>query len=69
MLTFLQAMLCRGCAETDGLPPAALEAVDVLAYIPIIEKHVRSLNVAVAAGIGLYEAIRQLDAVSDSKAV
>ena len=29
--------------------------------IPIVETHVRSLNLAVAAGIGLYEAIRQLD--------
>ncbi len=53
--------MCGHGAETDGLPRAALDAVDVLAYIPIIEKHVRSLNVAVAAGIGLYEAIRQLD--------
>lgn len=29
--------------------------------IPIIETHVRSLNLAVAAGIGIYEALRQLD--------
>ena len=29
--------------------------------IPIVEDHVRSLNLAVSAGVGLYEAIRQLD--------
>jgi tRNA (cytidine/uridine-2'-O-)-methyltransferase len=29
--------------------------------IPIMETHVRSLNLAVASGIGLYEAIRQID--------
>ncbi len=29
--------------------------------IPITETHVRSLNVAVSAGVALYEAIRQLD--------
>ena len=29
--------------------------------IPITETHVRSLNLAVSAGIALYEGIRQLD--------
>lgn len=29
--------------------------------IPMQETHVRSLNLAVSAGVGLYEAIRQLD--------
>ena len=29
--------------------------------IPMTETHVRSLNLAVSAGIALYEAIRQLD--------
>ena len=29
--------------------------------IPIVETHVRSLNLAVSNGIGLYEAIRQID--------
>ena len=29
--------------------------------IPIDETHVRSLNLAVSAGVGLYEALRQLD--------
>lgn len=32
--------------------------------IPIVETHVRSLNLAVSQGIGLYEAIRQIDAPS-----
>ena len=29
--------------------------------IPITETHVRSLNLAVSAGVALYESIRQLD--------
>ena len=29
--------------------------------IPITETHVRSLNLAVSAGVALYEAMRQLD--------
>ena len=29
--------------------------------IPMTETHVRSLNLAVSAGVALYEAIRQLD--------
>ena len=29
--------------------------------IPMLETHVRSLNLAVSVGVGLYEAIRQLD--------
>ena len=29
--------------------------------VPIVEIHVRSLNIAVSQGIGLYEAMRQID--------
>jgi tRNA (cytidine/uridine-2'-O-)-methyltransferase len=29
--------------------------------MPIDEEHVRSLNLAVSAGIGVYEALRQID--------
>ena len=29
--------------------------------IPIVETHVRSLNLATSAAVGLYEAVRQLD--------
>ncbi|KAK9834211.1 hypothetical protein WJX84_004261, partial [Apatococcus fuscideae] len=50
---------------TDGLPPEAFkicEASDhAMARIPILETYVRSLNLAVSAGIGVYEALRQLD--------
>eukprot|EP00197_Chlamydomonas_leiostraca_P007478 CAMPEP_0202873482 /NCGR_PEP_ID=MMETSP1391-20130828/23330_1 /ASSEMBLY_ACC=CAM_ASM_000867 /TAXON_ID=1034604 /ORGANISM="Chlamydomonas leiostraca, Strain SAG 11-49" /LENGTH=276 /DNA_ID=CAMNT_0049554707 /DNA_START=92 /DNA_END=923 /DNA_ORIENTATION=+ len=53
-------------AETSGLPPEAhrdvLASGGALVKIPIIEKHVRSINLAVCAGIGAFEAIRQLDA-------
>jgi tRNA (cytidine/uridine-2'-O-)-methyltransferase len=49
--------------ETHGLPPEVLErhAGRVL-LIPMPAGKVRSLNLATAAGIVLYEALRQLDA-------
>ncbi|KXZ47249.1 hypothetical protein GPECTOR_36g103 [Gonium pectorale] len=52
-------------AETSGLPPEAHADVvasgGALVKIPIRDTHVRSINLAVAAGVGLFEAIRQLD--------
>eukprot|EP00238_Polyblepharides_amylifera_P013140 CAMPEP_0196575442 /NCGR_PEP_ID=MMETSP1081-20130531/4921_1 /TAXON_ID=36882 /ORGANISM="Pyramimonas amylifera, Strain CCMP720" /LENGTH=72 /DNA_ID=CAMNT_0041893747 /DNA_START=375 /DNA_END=590 /DNA_ORIENTATION=+ len=51
-------------SEIDGLPPGAWEQCRStkngggLRRIPIIETHVRSLNLSVAAGIGAYEALR-----------
>eukprot|EP01024_Parvocaulis_polyphysoides_P001966 TRINITY_DN10583_c0_g1_i2.p2 TRINITY_DN10583_c0_g1~~TRINITY_DN10583_c0_g1_i2.p2 ORF type:complete len:157 (-),score=18.01 TRINITY_DN10583_c0_g1_i2:266-736(-) len=51
-------------AETTGLPDEAHEATKKngqLLRIPMIETYVRSLNLAVAHGIGLYEALRQID--------
>lgn len=58
-------------AETTGLPPEAIAAVRAsggsVVRIPIIERHVRSLNLAVSAGIGVYEALRQLDGVADGQ--
>eukprot|EP00658_Telonema_sp_P-2_P023913 TRINITY_DN19590_c0_g1_i1.p1 TRINITY_DN19590_c0_g1~~TRINITY_DN19590_c0_g1_i1.p1 ORF type:complete len:163 (+),score=22.44 TRINITY_DN19590_c0_g1_i1:28-516(+) len=50
-------------SETRGLPPAAHHACDKVVRIPIHTELVRSLNLAVAAGIGTFEALRQLDAV------
>ncbi len=47
--------------ETKGLPESLLAAhPDRCATIPILHPGVRSLNLATAAGIGLYEALRQL---------
>lgn len=40
---------------------AASETSGAMVKIPIVEDHVRSLNLAVSVGVGLYEAIRQLD--------
>ena len=40
---------------------AAGETSGAMVKIPIVEDHVRSLNLAVSVGVGLYEAIRQLD--------
>lgn len=54
-------------SETKGLPPLALSAccegpyAGGTARIPINETYVRSLNLSVAVGVGLYEAVRQLD--------
>ncbi|KAG2496680.1 hypothetical protein HYH03_005098 [Edaphochlamys debaryana] len=57
-------------AETSGLPPEAHDDVvasgGALVKIPIRDTHVRSINLAVAAGVGLFEAIRQLDEQSGS---
>lgn len=57
--------LLFGC-ESAGLPPEVLEAAGEAAggggvvRMPIQEQHVRSLNLAVSVGIGLYEALRQV---------
>lgn len=48
-------------AETTGLPPQAHEAASAVVKIPMVETHVRSLNLAVSVGVGTFEAIRQLD--------
>ena len=47
---------------------AAVDTQGAVVKIPMIETHVRSLNLAVSVGVGLYEAIRQLDfAQQDAK--
>jgi tRNA (cytidine/uridine-2'-O-)-methyltransferase len=49
--------------ETRGLPPALLAAhPDRVVSVPMDRTRVRSLNLATAVGIGLYEALRQLKA-------
>jgi hypothetical protein len=40
---------------------AAVDTQGAVVKIPMIETHVRSLNLAVSVGVGLYEAIRQLE--------
>jgi tRNA (cytidine/uridine-2'-O-)-methyltransferase len=48
-------------AETRGLPPEVLERHSEHRYtIPMVSGKVRSLNLATAAGIVLYEGLRQL---------
>ena len=48
--------------ETVGLPPELLEAhADHLVRIPMLGDHHRSLNLAQAAAVGLYEALRQTE--------
>jgi tRNA (cytidine/uridine-2'-O-)-methyltransferase len=48
-------------AETRGLPPEVLERYREHSYtIPMVSGKVRSLNLATAAGIVLYEGLRQL---------
>ena len=45
-------------SEEDGVSPEFLKMCDVKAKIPMIGK-IASLNVSVATGVILYEAIRQ----------
>ena len=47
--------------EENGLPPSLLEAADAVLTLPMKTGVVRSLNLATAAGIGLYEALRQVE--------
>lgn len=50
-------------AETRGLPPEVLERHRERSFtIPMLSGKVRSLNLATAAGIVLYEGLRQLHA-------
>ena len=42
----------------------AKNATDAYVKIPMVETHVRSLNLATSVGIGLFEAIRQLDSTN-----
>ncbi|GAX73211.1 hypothetical protein CEUSTIGMA_g664.t1 [Chlamydomonas eustigma] len=56
-------------SETVGLPKEVLDDVYAqggrVVKIPIVDRHVRSLNVSVAAGIGVYEAIRQVEQAAE----
>ena len=45
-------------SEEDGISPELLKAADHLAKIPM-KGQISSLNVSVAAGIAIYEAVRQ----------
>jgi 23S rRNA (guanosine2251-2'-O)-methyltransferase len=45
-------------SEEDGISPELLKDADVLVKIPLLG-HIESLNVSVAAGVAMYEAIRQ----------
>ena len=47
-------------SETHGLPDSILQRCHFPAYIPMATSHVRSLNLATAVAIGLYEARRQV---------
>lgn len=48
-------------AETTGLPEEAHAAATQMVKIPMSEQHVRSLNLATSAGIGVMEVLRQKD--------
>ena len=52
-------------AETTGLPEEAHAAAAAVVRLPIEQRHVRSLNLAVSVGVGAYEALRQIDGVGE----
>jgi 23S rRNA (guanosine2251-2'-O)-methyltransferase len=52
-------------AEGEGMRRLTRESCDFLAYIPMIGGGVSSLNVSVAVGVCLYEAIRQRGRTGD----
>lgn len=51
-------------SETDGFPPAFYAQCTDLVYIPMPHPEIRSLNLSVSVGIGLFEAYRQLNVFS-----
>ena len=56
-----EGYLIFGC-ETKGLPPMFHERYgDQMYRIPIVQGSVRSLNLSTAAGIVIYEALRQVN--------
>jgi len=56
--------LLFGC-ETEGLPASILAACHRTVYIPMVQTHVRSLNLSVSTALGLFEARRQLGYLND----
>lgn len=56
-----QHYLTRPCPQPPGQAHAAAEASGGVVKIPMVERHVRSLNLSTSVGIGLFEALRQLD--------
>lgn len=54
-------------SETDGLPDGLRQKCTELLYIPMPQPEVRSLNLSVSVAIGLFEAYRQLEYLSDSR--
>jgi tRNA (cytidine/uridine-2'-O-)-methyltransferase len=58
-------------SETEGFPDAVIHECKEdkhgggLVRIPIDETYVRCLNLSTAAGIGIYEALRQLGCTED----
>ncbi len=52
--------------ESQGLAPEMIERCHVVATIPMAKGHVRSLNLSVSAAVGLFEALRQTNALPQS---
>lgn len=50
-------------SETDGLPKMVLGTCEQVLYIPMMHPQVRSLNLSVSVTVGLFEALRQLEAL------
>lgn len=50
--------------ESKGLPTEMMKTCNTILQIPILNPHVRSLNLSVSVAVSLYEAKRQLGAIS-----
>lgn len=55
---FAAGAVLHGCVTAHK---DILESGGVLVKIPIVDTHVRSLNQSVSVGVGVFEALRQLD--------
>jgi tRNA (cytidine/uridine-2'-O-)-methyltransferase len=58
-----QSLLTNGVLHAGQAHQAAVVSGGGVVKIPMRQTHVRSLNLSVSVGVGVYEAIRQLDSV------
>ena len=60
-LQLASTITIKGCCHSAQAYDSVEQSGGLVVRVPIVETHVRSLNIAVSQGIGLYEAMRQID--------